>query len=81
MKLYYESYVQCETLYLYGVMLLEADIHIEGILRERLLVSYYRYSAQRYTGTTTVDDVCKLMRSTGFNSNKRPSDYPVDYFK
>lgn len=68
-------------LYLYGVMLLVLDIHIDGIIRERLLVSYYRYCAQHYSGRTTVDDVCKLMRSTGFGTNKRPSDYPVDYFR
>ncbi|XP_065218583.1 WASH complex subunit 5 [Planococcus citri] len=71
----------CEMLYLYGVMLLLLDIHIDGMIRERLLVSYYRYCAQHYTGRTTVDDVCKLMRSTGFGTSKRPQDYPVDYFK
>lgn len=62
-------------------MLLILDIHIDGTIRERLLVSYYRYSAQRYNGTTTIEDVCKLVRSTGLQNNKRPSDYPVDYFK
>lgn len=62
-------------------MLLVLDIHIDGVIRERLLVSYYRYCAQHYAGRTTVDDVCKLMRSTGFGTSKRPQDYPVDYFK
>ena len=34
---------QCETLYLYGVMLMVIDSKIEGVIRERMLVSYYRY--------------------------------------
>jgi len=75
------SFLQCEVLYLYGVMLLVLDIHFDGTVRERLLVSYYRYCSQRYTGTTTVEDVCKLIRSTGLHSAKRPVDYPKDYFK
>lgn len=39
-------FAQCEALYLYGVMLLVIDQKIEGEVRERMLVSYYRY---RYT--------------------------------
>ena len=35
--------VQCEALYLYGVMLMVIDSKIEGVIRERMLVSYYRY--------------------------------------
>lgn len=37
------SSTQCEALYLYGVMLLVIDQKIEGEVRERMLVSYYRY--------------------------------------
>jgi len=37
------SHVQCEVLYLYGVMLLVIDMKIEGTVRERMMVSYYRY--------------------------------------
>uniref|UniRef100_A0A671MAD7 WASH complex subunit 5 n=1 Tax=Sinocyclocheilus anshuiensis TaxID=1608454 RepID=A0A671MAD7_9TELE len=33
----------CEALYLYGVMLLVIDQKMEGEVRERMLVSYYRY--------------------------------------
>lgn len=36
-------FLQCEALYLYGVMLLVIDQKIEGEVRERMLVSYYRY--------------------------------------
>ena len=32
-----------EALYLYGVMLLILDQRIEGLVRERMLVSYSRY--------------------------------------
>lgn len=36
-------FFQCEALYLYGVMLMVIDLKINGTVRERLLVSYYRY--------------------------------------
>lgn len=65
-------------------MLLVTDLHIDGIIRERLLVSYYRYSPQRNDSQSNIDDVCKLLRTTGFNNQpgvKRPSNYPEDYFK
>lgn len=63
-------------------MLLLVDYQFEGHIRERLLVSYYRYNAQR-SSSTRVDDVCMLLRSTGFSKSslKRPSNYPEDYFK
>ncbi|XP_011303395.1 WASH complex subunit strumpellin [Fopius arisanus] len=74
--------LMCESVYLYGVMLLLVDHQFEGHIREKLLVSYYRYHAQR-SSSTGVDDVCMLLRSTGFtkSSLKRPSNYPEDYFK
>lgn len=73
---------QCEAVYLYGVMLLLVDLHFEGPLREKLLVSYYRYNVQ-HSSTTRVDDVCVLLRSTGFSASltKRPANYPEGYFK
>lgn len=75
--------LMCEALYLYGVMLLIIDHKIEGIIRERMLVSYYRYSAQRSASDANIDDVCNLLRSTGFSaaSSKRPANYPEEYFK
>ncbi|CAI9726515.1 WASH complex subunit 5-like [Octopus vulgaris] len=74
----------CESLFLYGVMLLVTDMKIEGIIRERILVSYYRYSAQK-TGAddSNIDEVCKLLRSTGFSNAagaKRPPKYPESFF-
>ncbi|XP_054285996.1 WASH complex subunit 5-like isoform X1 [Macrosteles quadrilineatus] len=71
----------CEAVYLFGVMLLVVDLHIPGDVRERILVSYYRYSAQRSSAGSNVDDVCKLLRSTGLISGKRPTNYPEDYFR
>ena len=37
------SFWQCEVLFLYGVMLMIADMRFEGDVRERMLVAYYRY--------------------------------------
>ncbi|XP_048363465.1 WASH complex subunit 5 isoform X1 [Sphaerodactylus townsendi] len=72
----------CEALYLYGVMLLVIDQKIEGEVRERMLVSYYRYSAAR-SADSNMDDICKLLRSTGYSSQpgaRRPLNYPESYF-
>lgn len=74
----------CEALYLYGVMLLVIDQKIEGEVRERMLVSYYRYSAARSSADSNMDDICKLLRSTGYSSQpgaKRPPNYPESYFR
>ncbi|XP_071117463.1 WASH complex subunit 5-like [Haliotis cracherodii] len=76
--------LMCEALYLYGVMLLIIDIRVEGLVRERMLVSYYRYSAQKAAAAdSNIDDVCKLLRSTGYShlpGAKRPVNYPESYF-
>ncbi|XP_078396089.1 WASH complex subunit 5 isoform X1 [Cetorhinus maximus] len=74
----------CEALYLYGVMLLVIDHKIEGEVRERMLVSYYRYSAARSSSDSNLDDICKLVRSTGYSTlagAKRPPNYPESYFQ
>lgn len=73
-------YLQCESLYLYGAMLLICDLYIPGMIRERLLVAFYRYSTSQ--SQSNVDDVCKLLRDTGYDQQhrKRPADYPVEYF-
>ena len=71
----------CEALYLMGVILLTLDHNIEGAIRERILVAYYRYSGHRSTSDSNIDDVCNLVRSTGFSRNfKRPPNYPEDFF-
>ena len=59
------------------------DYHIEGEVRERLIVAYYRYSGNN----SNIDDVCKLLRSTEFDRNKMPNQrtqpegYPEQYFQ
>lgn len=59
-------------------MLLVVDLYIPGLVRERLLVSFYRYNSKQAHG---IDLVCKLLRSTGFiNGQKRPEKYPENYF-
>lgn len=71
----------CEALYLMGVILLTMDREIEGVVRERMLVSYYRYSTAR-SYDSKIDDVCNLVLSTGYSPNtKRPANYPEDFFK
>lgn len=41
--LFFKILKQCESLYLYGIMLLVIDMKFEGDVRERMLVSYHRY--------------------------------------
>ena len=72
-----------EALYLYGVMLIVIDQKIEGGIRERILVSYYRYSAAQSSADSNIDDVCKLLRSTNYSNvpgAKRPPQYPESFF-
>jgi WASH complex subunit strumpellin len=57
-------FFQCEALYLYGVMLIVCETYLLGAVREKLLVSCYRYNAQNSKSSgTSLDDVYKLMRS------------------
>ncbi|XP_043465727.1 WASH complex subunit 5 isoform X3 [Leptopilina heterotoma] len=74
--------LMCEAIYLYGIMLLLVDFYFEGPIRERLLVSYYRYNAHS-SSSTRVDDVCMLLRSTGFvkSPGKRVPNYPESFFQ
>jgi WASH complex subunit strumpellin len=72
--------MQTEAIYLYGVMLLLVDFHIDGIVRERMLTSFYRYAGVFQQSETHVDEVCKLFRSTGLTKLKKPVGYPQDYF-
>lgn len=64
-------------------MLLVLDLHIPGLVRERLLVSYYRYSAEK-GGDGKIDEICMLLRSTGFKNApdaKRAANYPAEFFR
>mmetsp|Transcript_25594 Transcript_25594/g.52071 ORF Transcript_25594/g.52071 Transcript_25594/m.52071 type:complete len:1147 (+) Transcript_25594:262-3702(+) len=67
-----------EAFYLYGIMLILMDNRIEGSVRERMLICYYRYKG----GSDTHSAVCNLCRATGFSpvQTKRPAKYPEDFF-
>ena len=77
----------CESIFNAGVMLLLVDRLIPGPIREKLIVSYYRYK-----GKTTIDkfqEVYTLFKRTeylpptSFSDPKdevRPKKYPVDFF-
>lgn len=65
-------------------MLLVLDMHIPSIVRERILVSYHRYSVEKTHGNSNIDDICILLRSTGFSNApdaKKVPNYPDEYFR
>ena len=77
-----------ESVFSAGVMLLLVDRLIPGPIREKLIVSYYRYKGQ--TTIPNFQEIFKLFAQTGYVpptsfSNPRdevkPKKYPVDYFK
>jgi WASH complex subunit strumpellin len=73
--------LMAEAVYLFGVMLLLLDQRIDGLIRERMLVSYIRYKGE--SDIANIDQVCKLCRRTGWSTApgaKRPANYPEDYF-
>ena len=78
----------CESVFSAGVMLLLVDRLIPGAMREKLIVSYYRYKGQ--STIPHFQDIYELFAQTGymppssFSNPKdeiRPKKYPVDYFK
>ena len=72
----------CQALYLLGVQLLTVDELIPGPVRERLMVSYFRYSGATSGSESHVDTVCELLRSTGLTTgSKRPGGYPETFFR
>lgn len=86
----------CESYFLLGHMLLTIDNYFESSLRERIIVSYYRYSSYKSSPSSYLDETCNLMRSTGFlraesqkaaaivgkssSKNFRPEGYPESFF-
>lgn len=65
-------------------MLLVLDLHIAGVIRERILVSYHRYCAEKAHRDSNIDDICMLLRSTGYSNSpdvKRATSYPEEYFR
>lgn len=65
----------CETLHLYGVILLLLDRR----LRERLIVGCYNYKEESMLND--FDEVCALCRVTGFREGSPPpNNYPEEFF-
>lgn len=59
-------------------MLLLCDEKVEGVVRERLLVSYLRYVNR--LDLANVEGVCELLRRTGYVSGRPPPrGYPEAY--
>lgn len=71
----------CEAVFLYGSMLLIIDRLIPGIIRERIIISFYRYSGQ--STIQNISEIVKLFQSTGFllKENVKPKNYPQQYFE
>eukprot|EP01061_Rhynchopus_euleeides_P006910 TRINITY_DN15897_c0_g1_i1.p1 TRINITY_DN15897_c0_g1~~TRINITY_DN15897_c0_g1_i1.p1 ORF type:complete len:1161 (+),score=596.63 TRINITY_DN15897_c0_g1_i1:141-3623(+) len=70
--------LMAESLYLFGVILLQLDQKIPGNTREKMLITFMRYRGS--TNVEHLDEVCRLVRNTGFSKDKRPTGYPEDYF-
>ena len=67
-----------EALYLYGVMLLQLDYHIPGIVRERMLVAFNRWRGRSML--INYSRVCEVCRSSGYvRGQQLPRLYPVEY--
>ena len=77
---------RCEALYLYGVLLLLLDATIEGPVRERILITYYRHKGN--SAIESIEDMELLLRSSGHAAHaldrsgmpRRPAGYPEEYF-
>lgn len=81
----------CEAYFLLGYMLIFTDNNFHGGFRERIIVSYYRYSSHRSSPNSCLDLTCNLMRKTGFCSPQqqasriknvqpyRPDGYPESF--
>ncbi|CAF1162609.1 unnamed protein product [Didymodactylos carnosus] len=73
-----------EAVYLFGVMLIILDLKYDAAARERMIVSYFRYSGKRNALDSNIDEVGKLLaRNDGFSLQpyRRPPGYPENYFK
>jgi WASH complex subunit strumpellin len=75
----------CEAFYMFGVMLLLMDHLIEGPVRERIVLCYYRNKGGE--NISNISKVIKLVADTEFRPSEkraanyvRPSNYPEDLF-
>ncbi|KAH0786381.1 WASH complex subunit 5-like [Histomonas meleagridis] len=66
-----------EALYQYGVMLLQMDSYIPGIVRERILVAFSRWRGSSLL--LNYSKVCEVCRSTGYvKGHPIPPAYPLE---
>lgn len=77
--------LMCESIYLFGVMLLLLDELIEGPVRERIILCYYRNKGGE--NINRINEVRQLCRDTRYRVPSRrtpeyvkPDNYPEDYF-
>ena len=77
-----------ESVFSAGVMLLLVDKLIPGPMREKLIVSYYRYKGQ--STIPNFQEIFKLFAQTGYfpptsfsnpKDEVKPKKYPIEYFK
>ena len=77
----------CESVFLYGIMLLLVDRLIPGNIREKMIVSYYRYKGQ--STIRNFNHLVQMFSNTNYlytnNKNefyeKKPKRYPVEFFE
>jgi WASH complex subunit strumpellin len=71
----------CESVYLYGMMLLLMEERIPGSVREKILIAMYRLNGE--SNLENIDEVCKLCRNTGYvpgPDGKKPKNHPEAFF-
>lgn len=67
-----------EAVYQYGVMLLQLDYYIPGLIRERILVAFNRWRGSSLL--LNYSKVCEICRSTGYIKGQQiPTGYPIEY--
>jgi WASH complex subunit strumpellin len=72
----------CESIFQYGVMLLLMDRLMPGPIREKIIISYYRYKGQ--STIANFDVLVAMFKNTEYSiskiEEKKPKKYPVDLF-
>ena len=62
----------CESLYLYGSMLLLMERHLHGRVREKIIVAHYRYTPSASGALDDIDKVCKVRSLTPSSELRTP---------
>jgi WASH complex subunit strumpellin len=73
----------CESIFLYGVMLILVDRLIPGPIREKIIISYYRYKGQ--STIQNFDVLVQMFKNSEYmivnREEKKPKRYPVEFFQ